>query len=269
MTHMNEMIENMATMTASAEMNRQVNNLAPHKDGADIAKYIRKLEADLHDIGVPAARFKSVLYQKLQSKTAAAIVASLDRDSCTYAELKETLVHALGSSRTSLGIKLIADFQTATKTMSSLETFVYLKGLTDSISMVTDSKDDVLLFIACAVLRASRPLHQRGVMDSREVTSFKNLNKLALTLQTSDLDRSHVGRRQSRGSYASSIECYKCHKMGHRAFECKSNVGSSGRFQSIVCYTCREPGHKSSNCPNKGKVNLVRIMKAEVSRERN
>ncbi len=72
MTHMNEMIKNMATMTgataggqASAEMNRQINNLAPHKDGADIAKYIRKLEADLRDIGVPAARFKSVLYQKL------------------------------------------------------------------------------------------------------------------------------------------------------------------------------------------------------------
>ncbi len=260
MTHMNEMIKNMATMTgataggqASAEMNRQINNLAPHKDGADIAKYIRKLEADLRDIGVPAARFKSVLYQKLQSKMASAIVASLDRNSCTYAELKETLVDALGSSRTSLGIKLISDFQTATKTMSSLETFVYLKGLTDSISMVTDSKDDVLLFIACAVFRATRPLHQRGVMDSREVASFKDLNKLALTLQTSDSDRSHVGRGQSRGSYASSIECYKCHKMGHRAFECKSNVGSSGRFQSIVCHTCREPGHKSPDCPNRGK----------------
>ncbi len=130
---------------------------------------------------------------------------------------------------------------------------MYLKGLTDSISMVTDSKDDVLLFIACAVFRATRPLHRRGVMDSREVASFKDLNKLALTLQTSDSDRSHVGRGKSRGSYASSIECCKCHKMGHRAFECKSNVGSSERLHSIVCYTCREPGHKAPDCPNRGK----------------
>ncbi len=114
---------------------------------------------------------------------------------------------------------------------------MYLKDLTDFISMVTDSKDDVLLFIACAVFRATRPLHQRGVMDSRVVASFKDLNKLALTLQTSDSDRSHVGRKQNRGSYASSTECYKCHKMGHRAFECKSNVGSSGRNKlRRLCY---------------------------------
>ncbi len=78
--------------------------------------------------------------------------------------------------------------------MSFLETFVYLKGLTDSISMVTDSKEDVLIFIACEDFCATRPLHQHGVMDSREVTSFKDLNKLAITLQTSDSDRSSAGR---------------------------------------------------------------------------
>ncbi len=179
MTQFTKMMKNMAVLTgasagghASAEKNRQVNNLPPHKDGADIAKYIRKLEADLRDIGVPPARYKSILYQKLQSKLASATVASIDRDSCTYAELKETLVDALGSSRTSLGIKLISDFQSAMRSMSSLETFVYLKGLTDSISMVTDSKEDVLLFIACAVFRTSRPLHQRGVMNRKEVNSF-------------------------------------------------------------------------------------------------
>ncbi len=207
----------------------------------------------MRDIGVPPARYKSILYQKLQSKSASAIVASIDQDSYTYAELKETLVDALGSSRTSLGIKLITDFQSATRSMSYLEMFVYLKGLTDSISMVTDSKEDVLLFIACAVFRASRPLHQRGAMDSREVKSFKDLNKLVLTLQTSDSERSHAGRSQGRGGYSSGIECFKFHKMGHHAFECKSSVGSSSKFQNVVYYTCREPEHKSPDCPNKGK----------------
>ncbi len=139
--------------------------------------------------------------------------------------------------------------------MSSLETFVYLKGLTDSISMVTDSKEDVLLFIACAVFRASRPLHQRGVMDSREVNSFKDLNKLALTLLTSDSDRSHAGRSQGRGGYSSG--CFKCRRMGRHAFECKSSVGSSSKFQNVVCYTCSEPEHKSPDCPNKGKCKSV------------
>ncbi len=47
MTQFTKMMENMAVLTgasagdhASAEKNRQVNNLPPHKDGADIAKYI-------------------------------------------------------------------------------------------------------------------------------------------------------------------------------------------------------------------------------------
>ncbi len=66
------------------ELNRQINNLAPHKDGADIAKYIRKLEADLEDLGCPSTRFNSVLFQKKQSKTGSSIVASLDRTSTTY-----------------------------------------------------------------------------------------------------------------------------------------------------------------------------------------
>ncbi len=58
-TQFTKMMENMAVLTgasagdhASVEKNRQVNNLPPHEDGADIAKYICKLEADLHDIGV-------------------------------------------------------------------------------------------------------------------------------------------------------------------------------------------------------------------------
>ncbi len=69
MTQFTKMMENMAVTGvsagdhASAEKNRQVNNLPPNKDGADIAKYICKLEADLRDIGVLPARYKSILYQ--------------------------------------------------------------------------------------------------------------------------------------------------------------------------------------------------------------
>ncbi len=197
---------------------------------------------------MPCSSFKSILYQKIQSKSASDIVASIDRDTCTYSDLKEILIEALGSSRTSLGIKLILDFQSATKSMSSLETFVYLKGLTESISMVADSKEDVLLFIACAIFRTSRPLHQRGVMDSREVTSFKDLNKLALTLQTSDSDRTSGGRGQGKSCYGSNVEFCKCHKLCHRAFECKWNGSGSAKDQA-----CREPGHKSPDGTNKLK----------------
>ncbi len=65
-----------SSSSAEAELNRQINAMAPHKEGADIAKYIKKLEDDLTDINCPRARFKTVLLQKLQSETAADYIAS-------------------------------------------------------------------------------------------------------------------------------------------------------------------------------------------------
>ncbi len=247
-----------ASSGEAIELNRQINNLAPHKDGADIAKYIRKLEADLEDLGCPSTRFKSVLFQKMQSKTGSSIVASLDRTSTTYAQLKEILIDALGSSLTSLGAKLTTEFQNTTRSMSPLETYVHLKNLTDSMDMMTHSKEDLLLFIACATYRASRPFSQRAIMDQREFKSFRDLNKFALSINSTEPERPSVGRFTSRSTFGSPYECYKCHKLGHRAFECRSNVssptftyGGSGKPPSVVCYTCREPGHKSPDCPTK------------------
>ncbi len=155
--------------SSNAELNRQITALAPHKEGTDIVKYIMKLEADLVDIGCPRARFKIILLQKLQSKEATHLVASIDRDEFTYSELKELLIDGLGSSKISLGIKLISEFDSHTKSMNSLESYMYLKGLIDSVSMATHDKGEVLLFLATAIYRALRPAHQRTLLDAREI----------------------------------------------------------------------------------------------------
>jgi len=115
--------------STDADLTRHLNALAPHKDGVDISKYIRKLEADLRDIGCPRRRWKSILLQKLQSKSASSIVAGLDRDTTDYDQVKEILIEALGSSLTSLGVKLTTDFASSTRSMNPLETYVHLKSL--------------------------------------------------------------------------------------------------------------------------------------------
>ena len=73
----------------------------------------------------------------------------------------------------------------------------------------------------------------------------------------------------------SNVECYKCHRYGHRAFECRvsstSNNSSSSQSssnnssrqgagsrgtqkpQGIVCYSSRVPGHKFTDCPHKNR----------------
>lgn len=48
------------------ELTRQIKWLAAHKDRVNITEYIRKLEADLRDLGCPRLRWKTVLLHKLQ-----------------------------------------------------------------------------------------------------------------------------------------------------------------------------------------------------------
>ncbi len=86
------------TTTMAGDQTRKVQGLAHHRDGVDIAKYIAKLEADLKDIGVCQRDFKAILFQKLSSKSMSQIVATIDRDDCTYDELKQTLIDSLGSN---------------------------------------------------------------------------------------------------------------------------------------------------------------------------
>ncbi len=244
--------------SAGGDLNRQIAALAPHKDGVDIVKYIMKLEADLSDLGCPRARFKTVLLQKLQSKTSTACVASIDRAHTSYAELKELLVESLGSSRTALGVKLIAEFSNATKSMNSTESYAYLKGLVDSVDMATVDKADVLLFFAMAIYRASRPANQRSLMDAREVGSFKDLNRVALSFQTAEPETPVVSRPVSNPNFSSGyrgIRCYVCQRYGHRAYDCrfKGNSEQSVGSPRVVCYSCNEPGHKVPDCPHRGK----------------
>ena len=62
----------------------------------------------------------------------------------------------------------------------------------------------------------------------------------------------------------STITCFKCGKVGHKAVDCWMGKGSSqskgvpagsgsGSVTKIVCYTCGEEGHKSPQCPRNMK----------------
>ncbi len=266
MDHGSDVRLSSSSSTSVAELNRQINALAPHKEGADIVKYIKKLEDDLTDIGCPRARFKTILLQKLQSETAAEYISTLDRAGFSYPELKKLLSDALGSSRLSLGVKL-SEFVSENKSVDTLKAYSKIKSLIDSIDMATNDKNDLLLFMATSAFRASRPQSQRSLMDAREIRSFKDLSNVATSLKESEYDKP-VARNYAPGSSSSvshrpSFQCYVCHKYGHRAFECRfrnrsvnesvPNNVSHVKPQGIVCCTCNTPGHKSPDCPNKNQ----------------
>ncbi len=87
-------------------------------------------------------------------------------------------------------------------------------------------------------------------MDGREILTIKDLNKLALSLNSSDNDRSGSARGQGRGA-SEAVKFFKCHRLVHKSFECRMGKEES---KSVVCYTCHQPAHKSPECPNKNQI---------------
>ncbi len=142
--------------------------------------------------------------------------------------------------------------------MNPLDKYVHLKGLMDSVDMTVLDRSDVLLFFAVAIYRASLTALQRSVMDGREICTFKDLNKLALSLNSTDNDRSGGARGQWHGA-GEQVKCFKCHRLGHKSFECRAGRGKSG----VVYYSCHQPGHKAPECPNKSQGNQKEQVKSE------
>ncbi len=89
--------------------------------------------------------------------------------------------------------------------------------------------------------------------------TFKDLNKLALSLNS---DRSGGARGQWRGA-GDQVKCFKCHRLGHKSFECRAGRGESG----VVCYSCHQPGHKAPECPNKSQGYQKEQVKSEGYRK--
>ncbi len=248
------------------DRNRLVEKLALYTANTDIAAWIKTFEDDLVDIGVPSRDYKLILARKITSGPALAIISSLDSAECTYADMKRKLIDGFGSNLTSLGAKLLSEFHNTVRPMTFQNAYLHLKSIIDSINQLTGSKDELLLFIATAIFRASRPYHQRGVIASSRVNSFDDLHTVAQMFATSDSERQ---ARYSSRTQANVLECYKCHKLCHRAVDCRSgsshsnshsnsqsyNVSSSSsnnqRSNNNVFYFCRELGHKSPDCPNK------------------
>ncbi len=244
-----------------SRLTREIHDIAAHKEGQDIIKYINKLEGDLREIGCPQARWKHVLYKKMTSSSGLNAIYSLNHEDATYEEVKAGLIRDMGSSLVSLGAQFISECSTVSRSSSPLQRWRRLKDILDSIMTVCPSFEVFTVFIASAAYRASLSSAQKASMDLCKIESFSDLHGFASSLEathiTTTSGNSGIVKSSKRYSSTSGYECFKCHKMGHRAFECRSNPAklstpsSNSSPSQIICYTCREPGHKSPDCPSK------------------
>ncbi len=259
-----------------ADMSREISQLAAHKDGVDIAKFVATLESNLAIMGCPRRRWKRVLLQKLHSESAMEALSTLNKEDATYDQIKERLFESLGSNLVALGVQYREEFSALPSSSTPSEKFKFLSRIVSSLELLCKSREDVVMFLVCSAFRSSLTPSQREAMDQRSFESLRELSKFSVSISptrtAASFEKSSTSSsRVGRGS--SPVVCFKCQKRGHRAFECRSSSSSSGQVVSssvgsegvhssspgylgvkppgIVCYSCREPGHKSPDCPKR------------------
>jgi hypothetical protein len=105
---------------------------------------------------------------------------------------------------------------------------------------------------------------ERLLRDCRVIAAGARHAEVDKLLLKRDFGSDEVGRALATAKHGGSgdrIKCFKCGKMGHKGFECRSGAASTagassrstsaGRRTPGTCWTCGEKGHKSPACPKK------------------
>ena len=90
----------------------------------------------------------------------------------------------------------------------------------------------------------------------------------------SEKDRRKAG--MAGGNSGSSMKCFKCGKLGHKAADCwQGGPGAKqaeGSSMKIVCYICGVEGHKATACPGKKEAqkgaNTKQVKQVRLTEER-
>ncbi len=231
---------------------KMVDSIPNHKDGTEISKFIRGMEADLRDIGVSRAQYKIILLSKLTPKVREHVVDLVDEEGCTYDSLKRKLLEKVGLSRRDLEIKLFNDLEEDTKSMDRVARYKHVKALVDRVCMMVKDKEELALFMAKRLFRVGLPLTEQGLIDGRKITCFYDLSEVATTLKSTNARTKNQLRAVKRES-GNAPKCFRCHGCGHKFYECR--VRMDDRSSRVVCFTCNQSGHKSPECPTKGDKN--------------
>ena len=109
----------------------------------------------------------------------------------------------------------------------------------------------------------------RAAVDARVVTNATELinalqDFLVLEGDHSEGQTAIFRRSESSKDRVTTLTCFKCGKVGHKAIVCWTGKGgasapktvtsvSGGVASKIICYTCGEEGHKSPQCPKQIK----------------
>ena len=259
---------------------RAVASVSAWQKGEDIEDFLLSSERKLRAGGIPEEEWLGVVASKLSGEVGATW-QELCLTSDEYQEVRRAVLMGCGYTQKAAGEAYHAFRTDNLRGMSADQ--VYRKGAQLLRRMVApkvlDKETEFLLVkpwvCACVGRRA------KAVLEARVVETAEDLVKGLQDHLASDGDRlsgrvavfgtEGAGSRRptygvgsgtearkagtAGGNYGSSMKCFKCGKLGHKAADCwqaeKPGAKVAEGGSKIVCYICGVEGHKATSCPNK------------------
>ena len=246
----------------SRKRDRAVASIPSYREGEDVEEFLLTAERRLSAGEIPEKDWLTTLTSKLSGKTGS-MWQDLRATCDDYQEVKTRLLKVCGYTA-KLAAEVFFGFRFKhVKGMTADQ--LYHRGVQLLRRVVAPHKigEEAEFAILKGWVSSVIPKKGRMILDARAVMSVTELIDALQDYLMMEGDRTEgqaaVFKKQAHSSEGSgdrkgsSSNCFKCGKVGHKAFECWQGKGSSNSFGSskpvasassaptkIICYTCGE-----------------------------
>ena len=266
------------------QKDRAVASVSAWQRGEDLEDFLLSSERKLRAGGIPEEEWLGVVASKLGGEVGAKW-QELCLTTDDYQAVRAAVLKGCGYTQKAAGEAYYAFKTESLKGMTADQ--VYRKGaqLMKRIVAPREIDKELEFLIVKPWVYANIGRRARAVLESRVVESPEDLVKGLQDYLACDGDRlsgrvavfgiESTGSRRptygvgsgteprrvgGAGSGGSSLKCFNCGRMGHKAADCWQgggvSSGSGAKVASVsggkvVCYTCGVDGHKSTECPKR------------------